>query len=111
MDSYYVFLGNTNWFEATGYSFYGDIGLVIKPEEILHSREFFVFPFNSGRNFSIKSAGDKISDVRILLDALEQKHPRYEILVRRRAKGNKQTIVEILCPEENIHDMNLMPIS
>ncbi len=93
----YVFLGNTNWANYSGKSFYGEICFVIKPEEILPNREFFVFPFNSGRNFSNTSDQDKTSDIRILLDAVEQNHPCYEVLVRRRIKISPKTIDKILC--------------
>jgi hypothetical protein len=95
----YVFLGNTNWLDH-GSSFYGEVCFVIRPEVILLTREFFVFPFNTGRNFLSHKDEDKTCDTRTLMEALNQKHPCFEILVRRRIKINNKNICKIICPEE-----------
>ncbi|WP_133126814.1 hypothetical protein [Legionella nagasakiensis] len=95
----YVFLGNTNWLDQ-GSSFYGDVCFVIRPEAILLTREFFVFPFNTGRYFLSHSDEDKTCDTRTLMDALNQEHPCFEILVRRRIKINNKNISKLICPEE-----------
>ncbi len=104
----YVFLGNTNWAEYNGNSFYGTICFVINPEILLPNREFFVFPFNTGRYFSIKSEHEKTSDIGTLLKAFEQDHARFEVLVRRRVKINNKNITKILCApneEKKIRDL------
>ncbi|MBX3708720.1 MAG: hypothetical protein KIT56_09200 [Gammaproteobacteria bacterium] len=93
----YVFLGNTNWSDYSGNSAYGSICFVINPEILLPNREFFVFPFNTGRYFSAKPEHEKTSDIGTLLKALEQDHARFEVLVRRRIKINKKNINKILC--------------
>ncbi len=43
----YVFLGTTNWFAKGKPSHYGDCGIEIDYQILLH-KEFFVFPFNTG---------------------------------------------------------------
>ncbi len=96
----YVFLGNTNWYNYGGQSYYGCVCFVIKPEKILPFREFFVFPFNSGRKFLTSPDKDKTSDTRTLIEALEQKHPCFEILIRRRIKISNNNVNKIICPEE-----------
>ncbi|HSW76246.1 MAG TPA: hypothetical protein VLG50_04350 [Candidatus Saccharimonadales bacterium] len=93
----YVFLGNTNWAEYSGNSAYGTICFVINPEILLPNREFFVFPFNTGRYFSSQPEHEKTSDIGTLLKALEQDHARFEVLVRRRVKINNKNIYKILC--------------
>ncbi|MFO9478527.1 hypothetical protein SDB42_06240 [Legionella pneumophila serogroup 1] len=93
----YVFLGNTNWQNYNGKSFYGEIGFVIKPEEILPTREFFVFPFNTGRYFSKQPDIEKTSDIRTLMEALNGLHSSFEILVRRRIKITQKTTSQIIC--------------
>lgn len=95
----YVFLGNTNWLDY-GDSYYGELCFVIRPEAILLTKEFFIFPFNTGRYFHIYNSENKTSDTRTLMDALNQKHSRFEILVRRRIKIDDKIISKIICPDE-----------
>lgn len=78
--------------------YYGQVCFVIKPEKILLTKEFFVFPFNTGRAFSTSSDQDKTCDVRTLIEALEQQHPSFEILVRRRIRINPENTAKIICP-------------
>ncbi|HEM1533354.1 TPA: hypothetical protein U0Z67_000832 [Legionella pneumophila] len=94
----YVFLGNTNWIDY-GYSSYGEVCFVIKPEMILLNREYFVFPFNTGRYFLSHNDDDKTCDTRTLMEGLKQTHPCFEILVRRRIKISEHNIDKIICPE------------
>lgn len=98
----YIFLGNTNWIAEGATCYYGDICFVIKPEKVLPVREFFVFPFNTGRNFSNTDDTKQVSDLSILVQALESKHPCYEILIRRRLKINSRYIKEILCKPDEV---------
>ncbi|VVC76408.1 hypothetical protein AQUSIP_17200 [Aquicella siphonis] len=98
----YIFLGNTNWIAEGATCYYGDICFVIRPMKVLPFREFFVFPFNTGRNFSNTDDTQQVSDLSILVQALECQHPCYEILVRRRLKINSRHIKEILCKPEAV---------
>ena len=101
-----VFLGNTDWSETDGKSFYGEVGFVLRPEKILPTREFFVYGFNTGRFFHTKPDIEKSCDLSILIDALEKKHRRYEILVRRRVKVNESNISNILCPTSLVENLS-----
>jgi hypothetical protein len=93
----YIFLGNTNWVAEGSTSHYGDVCFVIKPEKVLPFREFFVFPFNTGRYWSFTDEAQHVSDLGMLIQALECKHPCFEILVRRRIKISSSCIKEIIC--------------
>jgi hypothetical protein len=92
----YVFLGNTDWADSDT-SEYGDVCFVINPLALLPNREFFVFPFYSGRYFSKKGENEKTSDIRTLMEALEGKQSCSEILVRRRVKINPSNVDMIVC--------------
>lgn len=111
----YIFLGNTNWVAEGSTSHYGDICFVIKPEKVLPIREFFVFPFNTGRYWSASDDVQQISDLGMLIQALECRHPCFEILVRRRIKISSNCIKEIICDSsvvpmiENELNVNSIP--
>lgn len=98
----YIFLGNTNWIAEGATCYYGDVCFVIRPEKVLPLREFFVFPFNTGRYLSIADDSQQVSDLSILVQALKCRHPCYEILVRRRLKITSKYIREILCKPDNV---------
>lgn len=98
----YVFLGNTNWIAEGSKSYYGEVCFVIKPENLLPFREFFVFPFNTGRYLANSNETEQVSDLTVLVDALKCQHPCYEILIRRKIKICNKYIKEILCDSSTI---------
>lgn len=96
----YIFLGNTNWIEKKLPSKYGEVGFVIKPEEILLKKDFLVFPFNVGYHIKTSHPNHKISDLTILMEALQQSSPKYEILVRRKIVISEKIVKKIICRKE-----------
>lgn len=102
----YVFLGNTNWIAVGATCHYGEVCFVIRPETVLPFREFFVFPFNTGRYLSNSNDTKQVSDLTILVQALECQHPCYEVLIRRRVKISNKYIKEILCDSSVVQSIS-----
>jgi hypothetical protein len=102
----YVFLGNTNWVAEGATCYYGEVCFVISPETVLPFKEFFVFPFNTGRNMSNVKDTQQVSDLNTLIQAFECQHRSYEVLIRRRVKISTRYIKEILCNSSVINSMS-----
>ncbi|WP_133139849.1 hypothetical protein [Legionella genomosp. 1] len=104
----YVFLGNTNWIELGLNSYYGQIGFELKPFPLLKEKEFYVFPFNTGRYFKSASDEDKYSDLTILKDALNKKAKTYEVLVRGKIEICADNVKRIISDCSNIREIGII---
>ncbi|HBD9450210.1 TPA: hypothetical protein KLD84_000295 [Legionella pneumophila] len=101
----YVFLGNTNWVEEKLQSYYGKVGFVINPLNLLRDIEFYVFPFNTGRYYKNALNEHKYSDLTTLKDALSKKTKNYEILVKGKVAITHNT-EKILCDSSSIIEID-----
>ncbi|WP_338635466.1 hypothetical protein [Spirobacillus cienkowskii] len=101
----YVFLGVANWPALGRPSHYGETAFEFKLD-ILYDKEFFVFPLNTGMQWSAMKSQQKFSDLTILLNALEQKPLTSEILIRRRIALDDRYLKGIIAPQKDVNTIN-----
>ncbi|RAP36647.1 hypothetical protein B1207_07530 [Legionella quinlivanii] len=104
----YVFLGNTNWVESGLKPYYGQICFELKPFPLLKEKEFYVFPFNTGRAFKSALEEDKYSDLTTLKDALNKKSKSYEVLVRGKIEICADNVNRIISDCSNIREIGII---
>jgi hypothetical protein len=106
----YIFLTKTNYLSLgrKGFRcFYGEYGMEFSAQKALNKREFFNYPFNTGKDWDNRDPWEKFSDLTTLKNVLSPGQYGGEILVRRRIELD-DTLIAFHCYNDKLEEIRSM---